>query len=265
MASYISVNPPFPYINHATPVPLPTYDEIVALGSQPSAQMNIPAGQVPGPTDRSIVKIGEHFVVKYGKGVDLIEGENMLTIRRLTNIPIPTLYAMCQHSNGDKVIIMEYVEGESLRNGWNGFTDLQKASMGAQLRSHLKELRNIPTDGYYGLPGGRPYLPQSWMFKHPAGPFATAALALRLRLQRLKAELVELSKGCDASVFTHADLQPQNILYFEFFMYRTYEMATWGLPAGSDDPILRFGPIVKKIFQVWQTYADLKKETQKEV
>ena len=30
--------------------------------------------------NRGVVRVGRHFVVKYGKGIDIIEGENMLYV-----------------------------------------------------------------------------------------------------------------------------------------------------------------------------------------
>ncbi|KAJ8123455.1 hypothetical protein ONZ43_g602 [Nemania bipapillata] len=132
--------------------------------------------QKPG---RHIIKIGEHFLVKYGKNVDFTEGENMLIVHQHTTLPIPALYAMYHHKpSGHNVIIMEFIEGEVLSGRYDNLDVKQKASIGAQLRRHLSELRKIPSAGLYGLLGGRPYLAHSWIFKTRAGPFKSAGAFL---------------------------------------------------------------------------------------
>ncbi|TGJ78620.1 hypothetical protein E0Z10_g10146 [Xylaria hypoxylon] len=281
MATYTPIN--LPYFAPA-PVPLPTYNEIVALANQASSEILV------RKLERDIIKIGEHFVVKYGKEIDFVEGENMLLVRQYTSISTPTLYAMYQHEpSGDKVIIMEYVAGELLHNCYGKLDAEQKASIGAQLRWQLSELRNIPSPGFYGLPDGRPYLAHAWTFKTHVGPFDSASDFLdayfsaqfskagRLghpKIENLKSQFVELSKNHNAPVFTHADLHAQNIIlrkdgsiciidwesasfcpeYFEFFFNGTYSMASSGLSESDRDPILEYAKMVYLIINVWNTY-----------
>lgn len=42
---------------------------------------------------RHIVRVGDHFIVKYGAGVLPIEGENMPFVRRVSSIPVSGVYA----------------------------------------------------------------------------------------------------------------------------------------------------------------------------
>ncbi|KAI0521001.1 kinase-like domain-containing protein [Xylaria bambusicola] len=283
MASYTPLE--LPYFAPA-PAPLPTYHEIVAHASSKTPSQRRRA--------RDVLQIGEQFIVKYGKHIDFMEGENMLIVRHYTSIPVPILYAMYQHEpSGDKVIIMEYVAGEVLSNCYGKLDSEQRAFIAAQLRQHLSELRTkIPSPGFYGLPGGRPYLAHTWTFKRPAGPFASADeflsayfaaqfsganLPTRRAIEGLKSEFLVLSAEHSASVFTHGDLQAQNIIlrsdglisiidwesasfcpeYFEFFIYGTLDMVAAGLEKEKGD-VTRYTEMVRLAFKAWDTYCRAK-------
>jgi hypothetical protein len=41
-----------------------------------------------------MVRVGKHFIVKFGQDVDLIEGENMLFVQKTTNVAVPKIYAL---------------------------------------------------------------------------------------------------------------------------------------------------------------------------
>ncbi|KAI0436251.1 kinase-like domain-containing protein [Xylaria telfairii] len=269
-----------PYFAPA-PIAIPTYEEIVTQASLNTIADN------PG---RVVVKIGKHFIVKYGKDVDFLEGENMLIVQQYTNLPIPKLYAMYQHDpSRDKVLIMEYVAGEVLSTCYDKLDAAHKASVGAQLRSQLRELRKIPSPGVFGALGGRPYLAHPWIFKKSVGPFHSATDFLEAYfnaqfpearngshpgMDELKSQLLELSKNHNAPVFTHADLQGQNIMlrkdgsiciidwesssycpqYFEFFVYRTYEMVSAGISEADNDDFLVYAKMVQLIMKTWDTY-----------
>ncbi|KAI1304374.1 kinase-like domain-containing protein [Xylaria venustula] len=275
MATYTPIK--LPYYAPA-PVPLPTYEEIVTQASSEMVISNSP---------RHIVRVGEHFVVKFGRDVEFIEGENMLIIQRYTSLSIPILYAMYQHeASGVRVIIMEYVAGEVLSNCYDSLDASRKAAVGAQLREQLSELRNIPSPGFYGLAGSRPYLAHPWIFKNQAGPFDSANDFLKEyfdaqlskpgevsdpEIDDLKSQLLELSKNYDAPVFTHCDLQPQNIIlrtdgsicvidweaasycpeYFEFFIYRTYDMVTWGLSESEEAIVFPYADMAQLVIKAW--------------
>ncbi|KAI1343935.1 kinase-like domain-containing protein [Xylariaceae sp. FL0016] len=217
----------------------------------------------------------------------------MLLVRKYTSVPIPTLYAMFQNpSTGANFIIMENVPGTPLNTCYAALDDVQKASIGSQLRQSLGELRSIPAPGFYGLPGRRPYLPgQSWIFKDQAGPFhsadefldtyfraqfSSASDSSQADIKELQSQFRALSQSHNAPVFTHADLQAQNIIlrdngsicvidwesagfypaYFEFFIYGTYTMATSGLEKDERDTILEYGDMVALILKVWSTYIE---------
>ena len=72
-----------PYYANDVPAPLPTNAKIEA-----ASEISLAYG------GRRIVEIGDHFVVKFGLGVDLIEGENMLFVKENTNINVSRVYAL---------------------------------------------------------------------------------------------------------------------------------------------------------------------------
>lgn len=73
----------YPYYAPSIPCPLPTISKIDA-----APDISLAYG------GRRIVEIGQHLVVKFGKGVDLIKGENMIFVRENTNIRVPQVYAL---------------------------------------------------------------------------------------------------------------------------------------------------------------------------
>ena len=266
-----------PYFAPA-PAPLPTYHEIIAHASLKSRTAT------KRRRERDVLRIGEHFIVKYGKHIDFLEGEN-------------------QHEpRGDKVIVMEYIPGTLLSSCYNDMSAAQKAIIATQLRGYLAELRTkIPSAGLYGSPGARPYLAHTWTFKRPAGPFASAAEFLLAyfaaqfgdasvpayrAIEDLKSALFAIGAGRGASVFTPADLQTQNMIlrrdgsiciidwesasfcpeFFEYFMYGALDLVMVGLEEDEEDgdggngetvkgqDLLRYSEMVKVCFRAWDIY-----------
>ncbi|KAH8800722.1 phosphotransferase enzyme family protein [Xylogone sp. PMI_703] len=98
---------------------------------------------------RRIVRIGCHFVVKYGTSVKLLEGENMLFV-------VPQVYAIySDNQNGANYIVMENIEGDALISRWGSMSTSQKEKVCIQLKHFCDELRSIPSLGYYGSLGER--------------------------------------------------------------------------------------------------------------
>ncbi|EFY94526.1 phosphotransferase enzyme family protein [Metarhizium robertsii ARSEF 23] len=131
------------------PEPLPT-DAIIKCSSDV-----LKAGY-----GRRIVRVGQHFVVKYGVLVSLTEGENMLFVRETCDISVPQVFALYSriHPGGTKVsyIVMEYIQGKSLDNFWDTMSAADKSNTSQQLRLMLDKLRSVPSPGYFGCIGRRP-------------------------------------------------------------------------------------------------------------
>lgn len=86
---------------------------------------------------------GEHFVVKFGLGVDLIEGEKMLYVRQQTQIPVPRVYALYSRGQTNH-IVMEKIAGQTLSSAWLVLNDFDKQTITGVLSDHFKELRDLP-------------------------------------------------------------------------------------------------------------------------
>ncbi|KAI1084142.1 kinase-like domain-containing protein [Whalleya microplaca] len=280
---------PLPYFAppHTIPAPLPTYKQIGAIVAGKSQGQMLQVSD----NDSGIIKMGEHFVVKYGKGLNFIEGENMRFVREHTNIPVPTVYAMYRHeASGVNVIIMDFIPGKPLHKCIDKLSPTQIQVIGSQLRSHLAELRSIPSAGFYGVLGCRPYMNISWVFKKEAGPFKSAVAFLKSyfraqfsdktgklnpsELEDIESRLLQASKGLDSSVFTHADLQTKNIIlreddticiidyesagfypeYFEYFIYGTYDLMSMGSAEGPHDFVAKYSETTKLILKAWNVF-----------
>ncbi|KAI1328635.1 kinase-like domain-containing protein [Xylariaceae sp. FL0255] len=286
MDSY--VRPTLPYYGPYEGT-LPSYKTIVSLVARGEAKV-LDQFEKPG---RYTVQIGEEFIVKHGKEIDLVEGENMLLVKKYTNIPIPELYAMYEHEpSGNKVLIMEYVKSQPLSELYDEASEEQKAAIGIELRRYLRELRNIPTPGYYGLPGARPYLALPWIFKQSVGPFESdeqfldayfyaqfGTLSTVPKIKSLKKLILEKSRaqGLHTPVFSHCDLQVQNIMlkpdgslciidweagsfcpqYFEFFIYRFYELAAAGQSPTDNNNVVSCRILVDWILEAWKAFLDI--------
>ena len=130
------------------------------------------------------VRVGEHFVVKYGELVHAMEADNMIFIYKETSIPVPQLYAVFRSPVNPAVlyIVMQYIHGNTLMAEWPTMSETQKSSVSKKLRSYFAQLRELPAPGYYGS-RGQGHMPSGvfWdgesAYLNPAisGPFETEA------------------------------------------------------------------------------------------
>ncbi|EJT79711.1 hypothetical protein GGTG_04795 [Gaeumannomyces tritici R3-111a-1] len=211
------------------PAPLPTEGEIVSSTDVLKTGFG-----------RHIVRVGQHFVVKYGPGVSLTEGENMLFVREACGIPTPHVYALYTKTqpNGRKraFIVMEYIDGEPLISRWDTMSREAKSDMSRRMRSMLDKMRSIPSPGYYGCIGRRP-LEDGMFWTSPNedrsklaidgpinGPFDTEQQLNRAMINKylligtmpnkakFYSRVVPRVLVNHVPVFTHGDLQGKNIL-----------------------------------------------------
>lgn len=207
-----------PYIAIDIPSALPTRTEIEASKNVLSEYGS-----------RTVVRVGAHFVVKYGQGIDIMEGENMLFVRRMTSTAIPKVYAIYTEPITRKnYIIMEHIEGDTLETRWSSLSARQKKSIVDKLERYFNELRRLPSPGYFGSLDRRPLLDDVfWTSEKVAsinGPFDTEdalneALAQEYTFdgrRTYKADfyrkaLCQVFRGHNPT-FTHADLRRKNII-----------------------------------------------------
>ena len=207
-----------PFIAATIPSALPTNTEIENSRDVLSAYGN-----------RTVVRVGRHFVVKYGQGVDIIEGENMLFVQGRTTVNVPKVYALYTEPGTKKNhIVMENVDGDTLASRWLSLARQQKEVIVAKLRCFYEELRQLPSPGYFGSLGERPLLDEIFWTREEAprinGPFKSEdalneAMALKyihdgrptFKADFYRQSLPHVFRG-HQPIFTHADCQRKNII-----------------------------------------------------
>ncbi|OAT04569.1 phosphotransferase enzyme family protein [Blastomyces gilchristii SLH14081] len=207
-----------PYYAADVPFPLPTEAEIE---NAPNIS--------PEYGGRRVVQVGCHYVVKFGKGVNLVEGENMLFVREMTKVPVPRVYALYSNPQTCKnYIVMEHIAGDTLAKLWASLTCAEKESIVAKLRGYCKELRQLPSPGYYGSIGKRCFLDEIFWTQHEEvtinGPFTTEAalneaMARKYTYDSRPRYRADFYRQCLPHIFcghkptfTHGDCQRKNIM-----------------------------------------------------
>ncbi|PWY63638.1 hypothetical protein BO83DRAFT_382497 [Aspergillus eucalypticola CBS 122712] len=95
------------------------------------------------------------LVVKFGKGVDLIEGENMLFVQGNTSIRVPRVYTLYSDPyTGKNYIVMGKMPGQTLLSLWPQLSPSEKEIIVTTLYNYFNELRSLPPPDYYGSLGG---------------------------------------------------------------------------------------------------------------
>ncbi|KAF6235290.1 hypothetical protein HO173_006484 [Letharia columbiana] len=180
---------------------------------------------------RRVVRVGTHFVVKYGLGVTILEGENMLFVRSTTTIPIPKVYALYTETDTKKnYIVMENIEGHTLAYKWPSLTESQKKAIATKLKLCFDELRQLPSPGYFGSLGKRPLLDDIfWTSQKKSsinGPFENEDAVNEAMAQKYTFEVYGRTNYVadfyrqalphvlcgHAPTLTHADFQRKNII-----------------------------------------------------
>jgi aminoglycoside phosphotransferase (APT) family kinase protein len=207
------------------PAKLPAVEEIESAGQLLSQT-----------TGRKVVRIGEHFVVKYGVHVDLLEGETMLFLaQETTQVPVPRIYALFDRESDSgtrtKYIIMELIKGQALSIAWPQMNHTTKEAITSKLQRAFGEMRKLKTPGGFcsigrrGLPDAVFWTddPESPYF----GPFDTetelnAAMVSKYRTIGFSDHRADwYARGFNAvlqghnPVFSHGDFQRKNVIVRE--------------------------------------------------
>ncbi|AEO68900.1 bbb90e00-17a7-4728-b438-2e998f4753d2 [Thermothielavioides terrestris] len=138
----MATRPSIPYYAPAEllPAPLPTVAEIRASKQRLSEWYETP-----------VVRVGDHYAVKYGRLTSIQQGENMLFVKQSSSVPVLTVYAIFEDEETRYAfIVMEYIPGRNLEGAWKTLGAAEKRDIVSQLRRHMDALRSIPSPGYYG-------------------------------------------------------------------------------------------------------------------
>ncbi|KAM7197500.1 phosphotransferase enzyme family protein [Naviculisporaceae sp. PSN 640] len=202
------------------PAPLPTIKEI-------EASIRLPRRFPGSPT---VYLLRPHFIIKRGNRVKPIESENMLFVRKHSDLGVPKLYAAFRDTETDKnYLIMEYIAGESVSRCWATLDQATKEAVVADLRKGLDQLRSIKSPGYFGNIKGqnlfRPDGKDSSVIKTAyewtedlleSGQQEAPVRPRRFEwFRRMYHEILDGVSDPAKAVFTHADLHMENILLRE--------------------------------------------------
>ncbi|EKJ70509.1 hypothetical protein FPSE_09262 [Fusarium pseudograminearum CS3096] len=176
----------------------------------------------------TVVKVGEHFAVKFGRTVTLQEAENLRFMSENSKVPVPKFYkTMAEPETGINFIVMEYIDSKTLAEQWPSLEASEKLEIADHLRVILQDLRSLKPPSYLGSLNRKPF--QDGIFWTPeqnaatSGPFDTEddlneGILKRLSVNESQEHVTFLRKLMTETLhdhqvrFTHGDLQAKNIL-----------------------------------------------------
>ncbi|KAI0882914.1 kinase-like protein [Annulohypoxylon maeteangense] len=178
--------------------------------------------------------ISKKLIVKTGFSVHLTEAATLQFVSKNTSIPVPRVQCSFVFRNRT-YIVMDRIKGDPISNVWLKLTEADRDSILLQLRHMLQELRAIappPGTGVESCVGGSLRDPRMTRSSPRFGPFKTIEdfhYWLRGGLQLkdfpsgfpdcdeqdwddFKEMAIRQDTPWPSPVFTHADLNPSNIL-----------------------------------------------------
>ncbi|KAG6030496.1 hypothetical protein E4U41_007816 [Claviceps citrina] len=232
MSSHAPVEtlPELPFFAHPSrlPSPLPTAEEI-----EQSDEV------LKEFTGRRVVLCREHYVVKYGYHVSLMEGENLLMIGKTLPDRVPEVYALysAKDEEGRTVnyIVTQRIIGHSLESIWDKLESAKKYEIAERLRSCFNVMRSLPSPDYFGCIGRRPF-EDNYFWTAPDdnipsgvinGPFDSESDLNSAFIKKYLYNSGQVQKAAfyrhvlpgilrgHKPVFTHGDLQRKNVMIRE--------------------------------------------------
>ncbi|OAX77473.1 hypothetical protein ACJ72_08229 [Emergomyces africanus] len=170
-----------------------------------------------------IYRFEERKIAKLCMPAQVTQAETMQFVRKNTSLPVPEVYdAYVDESSNRGIIVMEYVEGNILRDVWDDLTGEQQSSIANQLKAYIRELQSLKGIFIGPVDGSPCYDPTFCVGEESFGPFATETefnegLIKAMKLTRHNSWVDHISKFVRALpthnvVFTHGDISPRNII-----------------------------------------------------
>ncbi|KAF5535259.1 phosphotransferase enzyme family [Fusarium phyllophilum] len=197
----------FQETSEGLPEPLPSIEDIE----------NAPH-RIKDQTSRSTAVLSDHYVAKFGAGVEPLEAENMRFVRKSTNLHVPKVFAVYKRNIRDGVtvtyIVMERIHGQTLQNIWTDLQESEKSGIAAQLHLDRSKLR----DTIFWAPEPVPaidciFRTEDEFLDGLIGKYLyDSGESAQHRVDFYRRVLPRILKGHGKPVFTHADFQRKNIL-----------------------------------------------------
>ncbi|KAI1299087.1 hypothetical protein F5Y03DRAFT_386353 [Xylaria venustula] len=150
--------------------------------------------------DRRIVRVREKFVVKYGPGVQPVEGENMAFAQQHLKGLMPR-------------VVAEYYPSRQLDKIWDKMPESERLHVVGLLHDAVKLIRSIPAPDFFGVATSGPFSTEEELIQAIILRYKeVGGLSLAYKANYYGRMLPQLLKGNGKSIFTHGHLQRKNIL-----------------------------------------------------
>ncbi|KAL2843914.1 hypothetical protein BJY01DRAFT_248377 [Aspergillus pseudoustus] len=185
-------------------------------------------GQGSPEASAKVFRVSEHFAVKMGHRVPLIEAENMQFLAENSKVPVLKAHTAFRDADTKKsYIIMDYISGDTLQTLLPSLSVAEKDEISTLVKEAFTEMRSIPPPDYLGILNRNAYLHgvfwSDGLDPKISGPFASqqemnVAIIEKLRQTesapsiRLLKNMVDQTLRNHRALFTHGDLQPKNII-----------------------------------------------------
>lgn len=171
----------------------------------------------------NVSRVNDKTVVKLCDPNRLAEAEGLRFIRSKTSLPIPEVYNAYVDETIDRgVIVMEYIEGEVLRDVIQDMDDTRRQKIISELQKFMSELRSIEGDFIGSIDGSACEDPVFCAEQGGFGPYKTEkefneVLIRAMTINEENSWVGHVSKPIRAmpshtTVLTHADISPRNII-----------------------------------------------------
>ncbi|THG96354.1 hypothetical protein EW026_g5467 [Hermanssonia centrifuga] len=206
-------------------------------------------------TLRTIVKLGDGRVVKYGLCIRPEEAKVMKYIQSNTHIPLPGNVEYVSE-NGKSYLFMDHIDGEPLKVAWQHLQKHERANILNELKGYMEELRALRPDGpdgnkpsYIGSLDRGPCADRRVVGAYKCGPFDTErefndhiVANLRDRIPARQRQFLRgMMKEDHRICFTHGDLHPG--WYPEYWDWcKTFWNEKWSMADWSDSRHLWLQP-----------------------
>lgn len=162
----------------------------------------------------SNIEIHNNTVSKYGKRVNLNEAETIKFIKENTTIPVPNILEYYT-KDGKNYIVMDRIDGKTLESELSNLNAEELENILLELKGYVNQMRNI-TSSYIGSIHNKPL--NDVLFQ--GGPFYSEQEFNQHMIDKFKdilrghyhTILAKMLKNNHKIVFTHADINPRNIL-----------------------------------------------------